>query len=350
MSQFSYNKIFNHLDRVAEWQKTTLSRPITYEVDMTNLCDSKCPFCFGYKDRVKKPYSLSFNDIKDILKQIKDFGGRGVTFTGGGEPLCNPDTIKGVKLAKKIGLDVGFITNGIALDKEKIAALVSSCVWIRVSLDAGSKKYYKISHGLDRQTFENVVSNIAGLVKEKRKNGADITIGTGFLTCSAMIPDMKNFIKISSDLGVDYAQFRPLLKSFSQKEINTVVDDRILDELNSGLNYSGNGFKVLYSKNKYEKMKKEFVGKNYQKCFGHHFAAVIAADKKMYLCCHKRGVKKYCLGDLSKQPLEIIWKSLRRREVYGRIDFGDCPLLCRCDGINEVLWDIIKKRKHKNFL
>ena len=306
MDQFSSNKIFNHLDRVMEWQAEGISRPVTYELDMTNVCDSKCPFCFGFLKREKNPFSITFNEVAGILRQIRDFGGRGVTFTGGGEPLCNPDTVKAVRYARDIGLDVGFITNGISMNNEICGVLVECCTWIRISLDAGSKEYYRISHGLDSDTFERVVYNTGYLVNEKIRRGSSVTIGTGFITFPEVMDDAENFIKVSSSAGVDYAQFRPLLKSFNEKEINLQTDTRMVERVYKDINSGNNGFRVLFSENKYNKLKNNSSGRRYAKCLGHHFTAVVAADKKMYLCCHMRGQRGYCIGDLSRDSIEEI--------------------------------------------
>ena len=352
MSQFSSNKILKHLDRVLEWQQTGFSRPVTYELDMTNTCDSRCSFCFGYRNREENPFSLRIEEVRDMLDQIRGFGGMGVTFTGGGEPLCNRDTFKAVKYAKEIGLDVGFITNGIMLDRRKCAALAEYCTWVRVSLDAGSKKYYRLTHGLDSDTFQKVIENTAMLVEEKKRTGSSVTVGTGFLTFPEITGEMEKFVDISSGIGVDYAQFRPLLKGFNGSELNSDPGGSVsvMDELKNVLKKSRNGFRVLYSLSKYEKMEKGCTARKYRECFGHNFATVIAADKKMYLCCHMRGVEKYCIGDLSRDSLKEIWSSRRRAETVAKLDFRDCPLLCRCDGINEVLWDITRDKEHCNFL
>ena len=37
VKQFSSDKILAHLDRIEEWLETGVSRPITFELDMTNL-------------------------------------------------------------------------------------------------------------------------------------------------------------------------------------------------------------------------------------------------------------------------------------------------------------------------
>ena len=60
-NQFSSSKILKHIDRIDEWQKKGVSRPITYELDMTNVCNSKCHFCFGFFDQKKYQVSINLN-------------------------------------------------------------------------------------------------------------------------------------------------------------------------------------------------------------------------------------------------------------------------------------------------
>ncbi len=350
MNQFSQEKILHHLDRVVEWQQSGASRPITYELDLTNICNSRCSFCFGFSGAVSDKSFMTLVEAKNIIKQISDMGGKGLNFTGGGEPLCSSSTIEAVRYAKKCKLDVGFITNGILITPENAQILVDCCTWIRVSLDAGSRETYEITHGLNSNTFDQVKNNIALLVRCKKSSGSKVTIGTGFITFPAVKGDMIKFVKLSKKLKVDYAQFRPLLKKFEQKEINMVPDKNILKIIDRCKTLASPGFSVVSSLHKYNAMRNDSVNRNYSVCNGHHFAAVIAADRKMYLCCHMRGMKKYCIGDLATHTLSQIWKSSRRRQVYKQIDFSDCPLLCRCDGFNKILWHMEKKQDHINFL
>jgi len=350
MNQFSSAKILKHLDRVNEWRTTGLSRPLTYELDMTNICNSKCPFCFGFYNQSEDRSFLSLKDAEDIIGQIKRFGGKGLTFTGGGEPLCNPATAEAVKFARSVGLDVGFITNGILLDKKTAVTLVDNCTWIRISLDAGTKNIYRTTHGLNDKTFDKVVKNASMLVKIKKARKSNVTTGTGFITYPEVIPDMPAFTRLSKKIGVDYAQFRPLLKAFNKKELNQTPDRTVIKVIDECTKMSTPGFKVLCSIHKYGNMYNGEVKRTYDKCYGHNFATVVSANKKMYLCCHMRGIEKYCLGDLGRDTLEQIWTSDKRKKAYENINLGNCPLLCRCDGFNSVLWNIQHGGEHINFL
>ncbi|MFC2061719.1 radical SAM protein [Elusimicrobiota bacterium] len=350
VKQFSSDKILSHVDRINEWLQHGLSHPITYELDMTNICNNNCPFCFGFHNREEIPGTMHKEKAFEIIDQIRDFGGRGLTFTGGGEPLCNPDTVETIKYAKEKGMDIGFISNGMLLDKEMGKSLVENCMWIRISLDAGSSKVYEKTHGMNGDTFEKVLENTELLVNLKNELDKEITIGLGYLTPPVHKEDMRDFVLLGKKLGVDYAQFRPMLKRFGEKRINFDTKEIIEYIKELSMEYSDETTKVLFSQHKYSELSNGHMIRPYDKCHGHHFAAVIGADEKMYLCCHTRGIEKYCIGDLKENTIEEIWQSERRKQVYSNINFHDCPYLCRCDSFNTILWNIKKEKDHKNFL
>lgn len=351
VKQFSSDKILGHLDRIKEWLDSGVSRPITYELDMTNICNHRCHYCFGFYGRDNQE-SLALGEAKRFIKQVKDFGARGITFTGGGEPLCNPATLEAVEFARAVGLDIGFITNGTLITEEVAQNLLRNCTWLRVSLDAASADVFKLTHGLNGVAYNAVIKNIALLVNKKIQINSSCSIGVGCLTFPGMKREILKFAKLCRDLKVDYAQYRPLLPAFSRGSVNynTRLERGIVKEIERALKLSSCGCQVLYSMHKYDSLTSGERAKNYGQCYGHHFATVIAADKKMYLCCHFRGIEKYCLGDLTKNTLEEIWYSQRRKEVYENIDFRDCVLLCRCNTFNAILWNIKQEKAHPNFI
>jgi len=347
VKQFSSDKILAHTDRISEWVRDGITKPITYELDMTNICNHKCPMCFGFKEKSK--VTLSHEQTISILEQIKDCGGKAVTFTGGGESFCCKYTPELIEYASALGLDVGVITNGSIMNERIAVAVMGSVLWVRVSLDAGSPKGYLKSHGMGELDFRRTVENIKYLVKMKKLTGFRTTVGLGYLTPSDF-EDMRRFVIMGKNLGVDYVQFRPYLPSFDVKDIEHDTGESVQFIERLCQEYSEGDFKVLYSQHKYDNIKNDTVKRPYGKCYGHHFATTICADGKMYLCCHMRGVGKYCLGDLSKNSLKEIWESGQRRKVYEAIDFRDCPSLCRCDTFNVILWNIKQKKEHVNFL
>lgn len=283
--QFSSDKILTHLDKIWEWLQTGISQPITYELDMTNICNHKCPHCFGFYNREDRS-NLGLQEAQSIIYQIKEFGGRGLIFTGGGEPLCNPDVIEAVEYAKKVGLDIGFISNGMLIDEEIAKSLLGNCTWVRISLDAASAQMFRATHGVDGVAFEQIIENIKLLVRMKKKLNSSCTIGAGYLTSQHTKEGINKFALLCRDLGVNYAQFRPLLPSFGKERIDYMsrIQRDIIREIKRSLKLSGDGYEVLHSKHKYDSMVNGEIIRSYGKCYGHHFATVIAADAKMYVC------------------------------------------------------------------
>jgi len=347
--QFSSDKILKHLDRVNAWLEGKNPPPVTVELDMTNICNHKCPECSGWYFQNRSRDYLPNELAQSIIRQLAQAKIRGLIFTGGGEPLCHPQVIPAVKLAHKLGLDIGFITNGSLINKEIAKVLLKCCTWVRISLDADSPEVFRRVHGLDAGAFKRVVGNIRLLTKMKKAVKSKTTIGVGYLTCDYTRDKMLSVTKLCQSLGVDYLQFRPL-QIHNQGAFEYHLTDLAQNIQECSKQVNRENFKVLYSQHKYEMMKDKKYGRNYKECYGHQFAAVIAADAKMYLCCHMRGHQKYCIGDLNRHSFREIWNSSQRKKVAENINFRDCVPLCRGNTFNQILWNIRQPKEHVNFL
>jgi len=333
---FGQDKIFSHVDKIHNWLEGDPNTLITMEMDPTDNCNNNCPGCAGGRTGQS---SLTLEEMTGYIDQMKDIDVRGLIFSGGGEPLVNPSTHKAISHARMSGLDVGFITNGLALKEDLYDTLLNDCTWIRFSLDAGTPEMYKQTHGMNERAFNKVLENIRGISSRKKEIGSDCTLGVGYLAGKETLGDMVNFARISSELGVDYAQFRPFHRDRTS----------IAPELAKSKKYERDDFKVLHSAQKY----KHFLEENprpYNECHGVNFASVIQADSNLTTCCHMRGKPKYYLGNLKENTLREIWESDKKKEVFENIDFNDCVPYCRCDSFNRVLYDIKQEKTHKNFL
>ncbi|NTV22768.1 MAG: radical SAM protein [Nanoarchaeota archaeon] len=357
VKQFSGDKILFHLERVEEFLSTGKSRPITIEFDMTNLCNHNCPFCYGYYNRKENKSHLSKEEAIRYITQLKAAGVIAVMFSGGGDPLMNRNTIDVMEYAKSLDLDVALITNGLAMDAKTSERAIKICTWIRVSVDADNEETYHKTHGVSKQAWETMLTNVRELVSLKKNTGSSCTIGVGYLTTKDTISreKMLKFTRKFKELGVDYSQFRPLMPKWEE---NKQVDpDPSLDIIKECVKEAAPGYDVLYSKPKYEFMDKPRAEwRPYGICLGVNFTTVISADSKVYVCCHHRGIEKYCLGDLRKETFGQIWE--RRQKTFTKIDFRDCPYFCRNNPFNMLLWEMKNGKKfsrkgkavHENFL
>lgn len=336
---FAADKIFAHKSRIKQWLGRGVCGPVTFELDVINRCNQKCPACFGFYKGLDSSV-MPLARIKDIISQIASIGGRAVTFTGGGEPLLHPDITEAIEAARKAGLDAAVISNGLGLTPAAADVILSNCVWTRISLDAATPETFKKTHGAGAAAFRKVLKNISMLAGRKKSIKSACTVGVGFLTCEASLSDIYAFAGLCRQLSADYAQYRPLLKRHGETGISYSQTTALAEMSRAMRDFSAPGYRVLCSEHKYRRMESGRVGRTYRKCYGHNFAAVVGADSRMYLCCHMRGVPKYALGDLGSRSMEEIWKSRRRKLAAGQIDFADCPPLCRCDSFNTILWEI----------
>ncbi len=342
--QFSSDKILNHLHTVTEWLAGDNPFPITVELDLTNKCNHNCPGCIG--GRNSSCAELSPQDITNVIAELADLGCKGLIFTGGGEPLCSSHLVEAISDASYLGMDVGLITNGSILHITNCETLLDRCTWIRISLDAGSSSIHQITHGT--VDFQQVVANIAALVSLKNSIESTCTIGVGYLTGKGTNDpkDMMDFVVWAVSLGADYAQFRPFLKSNDAEDFSDFTPINFAPYIAKGNSKT----EILCSKHKYNSMDCGDTARAYDKCYGHQFATVISATGDMYLCCHGRGIKSMALGNIRENSISDIWRSERRRHVIDSIVLKDCPLLCRANTFNTILWSIKNEKKHVNFL
>ena len=371
---FSFPKILCHEDRLTNYisqYKENRERvngivPITVEIDISNKCSHKCPLCVGRRFSNSKDEQLYpvFGDGEEIplhraldyISQIAHAGVKALIFTGGGEPTVHADFDKIINEANKLNLDVGLITHGGLLHTKNIKTLVKNCTWIRVSIDAANPNEYRITHGRETREWERVWDNVKKLSSISRSlgnNGA--TIGTGFLTGENNAASFLKFAALSKEANVHYAQARPF---HSQIEFDAMpFIQKAKEKLDSDT------FKVLASVQKYSLVRNRKVEiRNYNSCHIAHFASVICANEKAYICCHLRNVDKYCVGDLREESFSEIINGYFRADINSTVNVHNCISLCRGDHVNRVVQKTLQNGKnsdinaqkccppHKNFL
>ena len=358
MRQFQSNKVLHHPDKIHQWMVSGSTIPLSVELDLTNACDNFCPWCFGYEglDRQDKTTwnvdnfgrKLTKEEAFDVIDQLADFGTRAVTLTGGGEPLVHRDIMEVIPYITSKGLELGIITNGNRLSEEKIHIILKNCTWIRISVDATNKEEYLQEHGV--KSWDKLVENIKLL--GKIKDQYDCTVGIGYLTNGDNDDNLMEFARLGSEWNVDFAQYRPMLVGWATNDCHYKSKDttRIIKEAQE--KYNREGYAVLCSEHKYNMIDNDTIDRNYSLCHGESFTTVIAADMKMYVCCHMRGMEKYALGDLRKNTIQEIWDSKQRMDARDNVDVNsfDCPPLCRHDGTNRFLHELTVLPTHKNFI
>ena len=75
------------------------------------------------------------------------------------------------------------------------------------------------------------------------------------------------------------------------------------------------------------------------------------SDGNMYICSNQEH-EKDIIGNIYKNSFMEIWHGDKRKKRIQQIRVEECPRGCRCDPLNEVIWDYLYPDKlvHPNFI
>jgi cyclic pyranopterin phosphate synthase len=329
-------KILYHLDRLHEWSCKGITIPITVKIYPSYKCNSNCNFClFKNKDDVVMSEEL----LMKVVKEVGEFGARGINWSGGGEPTLCPCIGKGIEEASNYGISQGMFTNGIHLTEELTRMVVENLEWIKIAQNAGTRKNYLEMMGVDK--FDDVVKNMDMLVKLKKETGSDITIGSGMIVNKNNIQEVLSAIVVAQDVGVDYFQIKPDIFMSPEETHLIFVKLNLINKDNFKI-------RVLIPKYKFN----ESESYKYGICCSHEFITIVGAEGKVWTCCDLCNDGEHWYGDLKDKSFDIIWFSKRRKDIIDNLNIESCRLHCKANELNEFLWSIkdVDESTHPNHL
>jgi len=308
-------KIYYYLDKINKMKKGVYIPPISCEIDPSNRCMLNCKFCM-YKDyRKENNVDLDFTTYRRLIFELQCSGVKSITFTGGGEPLMNPEFNEMAQAAFDRWFEVGLITNGVNLDKVKNVAKFK---FIRVSLDASNKEEYNNVKGADK--FDKVIDNIKWAIKR----GA--VVGLSYVVCEENKNGIKEAQKLADKLQVRYIQFKP---AWENNKSFCFEDEK---------------------ENSKSIITKRYKANNNTPCMIAGLIGIIGADKNVYFCCQHRGDKRYLnLGSLKDNSFNSLWQ--KRKNIIP--DISRCPQ-CRYMNYAKTYDNLMEEKSlffdHKHFL
>ncbi len=137
--------------------------PTTVAIDVTNLCNQKCPICLAYVEAMGFVYKPPIEYFEKIFKAFENSNPKPNMCFFGGEPTVHDNFLDIVRLAKAYGFQVQLFTNGLKLaDMNYCRELCSLGVQVNFGLDGTKPEIYKILRGdnslaAKKKAFENVV-------------------------------------------------------------------------------------------------------------------------------------------------------------------------------------------------
>ena len=100
-------------------------RPFSaWQIELTTRCPLRCKMCIRSENADWQYQDMPLEDFKKILPYLKDV--ETVVLEGWGESLLHKDLAQCIRLVKKEGSQVGFVTSGMGLTKNRVSELIEA--------------------------------------------------------------------------------------------------------------------------------------------------------------------------------------------------------------------------------
>jgi len=264
-----YQLYYLFLFRIKSGLFKKFKKPLLAGIKITNMCNLKCLHCPFWRNEEKQ--SLSWENIKKILKRLNDDGVKIVIFEGG-EPLLWKDIKAGKNINDVISLSKAYffstaVTTNATLD---LSAVNSDIIFI--SLEGLEKTQNKIRGNVFNLIMENIKNN------NKKKIIVNITISK--INIDDVIPLIR-FLQ-NKVYGITVQFFYPY-EEVEDMGLNEKEKEAIINKI---LELKKQGFDILDSSAALKK-----IIKNDWKCEDYLVASVDPDGKINYGCYLKNRVK-----------------------------------------------------------
>jgi len=298
-----------------------LRPPIELSLDPSNVCNFNCVWCNARKARKNKV--MTDNELFSVIKDVAEWGVKGVCYAGGGEPSVHPKLAESIDLCSKYGLESSIISNGYAWSDKLIYTAVNHMRWIGISVDAANKETFKNAKGVDG--FDQVIDNIKRIIRAKDETDSNVGVTYKFLIHPLNQYEIYDACKLAKEIGCGAIHIRPT-DFLSYKDIEETLDvDSINGQIEKCKKLSSDEFEVVAT---FFNFKKNFKRKiEFDKCRLSPLLGLCMPDG-WWVCVDRRGHKGLRLCDIDK--IREFWGSEKHLEILNKInpkkDCGKCTM------------------------
>lgn len=356
MDRLGAEKIIYNAERLIDIKTNGDTYPVHMVIGVTDYCNHKCIFCnteYATAD-LSRIHSIERKTLMRFLREAQNTGLKAVTICGSGEPLIYPQIEQLLYEIHSLGLDIGIFTNGSKLTKSIRKAILETCTFVRCSINASNSLEHEIVHRVKNE-FEKIVNNVQLLVDEKKQIGNDLpTIGTQFVFYEDNYKSILNATKLWKQIGVDYFEIKPLIEGEGSSVGTTVFSAKnkkaVKEQMELAKKLEEPSFHVYTKYGQYLNTISEKI-RNYRVCYGHALDPSLWSDGNLYLCSNHEH-EDDIIGNIYESSFEEIWNGEKRKKRIQKINVDTCPRGCRCDLLNEIIWDYLHPNTliHPNFI
>jgi len=322
--------------------------PLAVELHWTSDCNYDCVHC-SYGSRRETKGRLSNEQIVTLVDDLINMKVEAVYISGGGEPTVVKDWDKHASRLIDAGIQVGLITNGVALREKHLHAL-SRMNYVAVSIYSDDPEQYAKTTD---SRFYDVQWSAPKLIKS---NGGDVIVGA---RCVINKINYKNIVQIynrAMSSGYDYLIFIPAV-DYEGRGVDLSRDEQaeVLEIISSNqelFDESKTNLLSVLSRGvwHYEQRSYRLDDDNPFGCgaIRFRFNAFVNYCGGVWLCQPHIGNPRYRIGNLSNQRFSKIWNSENHQFVINALhaDYkaGFCKN-CRSIGFNKAIANFSKGSK-----
>lgn len=349
---YSQLKVFYHPEILQRLLMGERCNPVYIRIKPTNKCNHNCSYChyknsyldldqFDLKDEIPREKML------ETVDSMSELGVKGVTFSGGGEPLLYPYIVETMErvLSKKI--DLSIITNGSLLTGDR-AKILSNAKWVRISIESVNDEEYCSIRGIKKGSFDilcNNISSFAAIKNERCELGINVVVNKNNAY------QVMEMAKLMKSLGANHVKFSPMITNDTKTYHAPFKDDvsKMLEEAQR--EYGSDSFKVidLYTGDFADSV---IFERQYKRCLMKEFICIIAANCKVYFCQDKAYLSDGVVGSIEDKSFKELWLSEETTKLFREFDARKvCKQHCVHDSRNELLNSFVDMdRNHINFI
>jgi len=353
MTIYSPFKAAHHLERISKLRNGELINPTQVQIDLTNRCNHRCPYCF-YRCAKSKTLNalfnekdfISFDTVKRLLAELEECGKPALQFTGGGEPFVHDEIYAILDETVSRGFEYAIVTNGTLMDTSFVD-LYEKAAWIRVSVDAATSETYAKTQGGSVEDFHNVMKLLRVLVVDC----PNVVVGISFVVNPINWKEILEATENAKNAGVDNIR---LSVAYTPKGMEIFRDkwSDIEQLAHQAKKLETDDFKVFNLITAHlENL--DLKQKGYTFCGYQHFTAVIGADQIVYPCCTLKYNSVTGFGSLKESSFKDIWFG-EKRKMWLEIDHlkAVCDKHpCWMDGKNSFISYLVNNHApHVNYI
>lgn len=326
------------LESLAIYFPGIVPKPLYIGFSVGTLCNFKCQHCDLWRVKTEPRKYLKTNQVKRLLRQLRDWLGPFRLVLTGAEPFLRKDILEIIAFASKNDIYTVLTTNGWLVDEELAKRIVTSGLDVfNVSLDGAQSSTHDVLRG-KREAYQRAIRTLR-LVKETRGKKKTFVIYINTVIMEPNVEELIDLVKLTKKEGIDGVRFQALESKqlfgdakydpawFKSNPLWPKSSKKLVKILDKLAQLKKQGYPIKNTLKELEDLKAYYknpieIAKKYKFCFTGVRNFAIDEYGNVKLCFGMKPV-----GNVLKQSPEEVWYGQEANKL--REEIRRCQRYCR---------------------